>query len=298
MNTLSDDPVGRFAPSPSGPLHFGSLVTAVASYCDSKSRNGKWLLRIEDLDTPRVVKGATDNILKTLEAFGFEWDEGILYQSQRFEIYQQAIQELIAQGLVYACHCSKKSLLKHGTNTGPLGQIYPGICQQKNYPLNSSRLRLKTTISDSIKFTDRHFGTYSMNLKHQVGDILIKRIDGIYAYHLAVVIDDSFQQINEIVRGSDLLEVSCVHLYLNQLLGLPDASYLHLPLAKNNDGQKLSKQTGAIGLDIKKASQQIHAALTFLGQDTPQELMHYSVDELLIYAIQNWDSSCIPAISK
>ena len=296
MSESAQQAIGRFAPTPSGPLHFGSLVTAVASYCDVKSRNGLWLLRIEDLDTPRVVKGSADDILHTLHNFGFRWDKEVIYQSERFDEYEQIIQQLIKQEVLYVCSCTNKSLAAENLSHGPLGLIYPGTCQNKKLPFNSSRLRLKVPHNKIMTLNDRHFGTYSMDLHKQVGDILLKRIDGIYAYHLAVVIDDAFQQVNEIVRGADLLEVSCVHLYLNQILGLTDARYLHLPLAKNSKGQKLSKQTGARAVDTKKASEQLFAALTFLGQTIPSELKLSPVTELLAYATDHWDNRLIPPI--
>lgn len=219
-----------------------------------------------------------------------------MYQSARFDEYEHIIQQLIRQEFLYVCSCTKKTLQSENMSLGPLGLIYPGTCQNKKLPFNSSRLRLKVPQREIITFNDRHFGTYSMNLQKQVGDILLKRIDGVYAYHLAVVIDDAVQQVNEIVRGADLLEVSCVHLYLNRILGLKDARYLHLPLVKNTNGQKLSKQTGARAVDTKKASEQLFAALTFLGQSIPVELKQSTPTELLAYATEHWDCGLIPPI--
>lgn len=285
---------GRFAPTPSGPLHFGSLVTAVASYCHAKVQHQKWLLRIEDLDTPRIVKGSADDILRTLDAFGFEWDGDIVYQSQRFEAYEDAIQKLIRQGILYACECSRKQLMSSAHSTGPLGLIYPGLCRNKKLKPEKLSLRLNVDQAGTIEFNDTHFGRYQLNLTRDVGDIVLKRIDGIYAYHLAVVIDDAFQGVSEIVRGADLLEVTCVHLYLNELLQLPAAHYLHIPLIKNADGKKLSKQSGATGLDILSASELLLDALYFLGQEIPEETISLKPAQLLEYAISIWNSDNIP----
>lgn len=285
---------GRFAPTPSGPLHFGSLVTAVASYCQTKSSHGEWMLRIEDLDTPRVVDGSADDILYTLEIFGFEWDGKVLYQSKRFEIYEQIVRQLIHQDVIYACTCSRKSLISKNLHYGPLGLIYPAYCRHKNFKLKDLSLRLNLEQAGAVLFTDRHYGPYKLDLKNQVGDIVLKRIDGVYAYHLAVVVDDAYQQINDIVRGVDLLEATCLHLYLNQLLGLPHADYLHIPLIRTPDGKKLSKQTGAKRLDNKKPREQILSALAFLGQDVQQDMTDMKPQDILNYACLQWDSGRIP----
>ena len=294
MATQEGLTTGRFAPTPSGPLHFGSLVTAVASYCHAKSVKGHWLLRIDDLDTPRVVKGASDNILATLEAYGFEWDKEVLYQSQRFEIYQEFLQILIQHDLVYACDCSRRYLKKNPHQTGPLGSIYPGNCRQKKLDFKSQKLRLNLDQAGTIEFNDLHYTTVRQNVSSEAGDFVIRRQDGIYAYHLAVVVDDAFQQVNEIVRGADLLETTGIHLYLNNLLGFSSAQYLHVPLIKNKRGQKLSKQTGAEALTLDKSAEQLVKALAFLGQNTPEELSFYKPADVLQYAIYHWDSRKIP----
>lgn len=287
---------GRFAPTPSGPLHMGSLVTAVASYCHARSKQEKWRLRIEDLDTPRLVKGSAENIIQTLETFGFEWDGEVLYQSQRFEAYEEAIQHLVKKGLVYACECSRKKLKAEPHLTGPLGLIYPGHCRSKRLDINSSSVRLSVSQAELSRFNDDHFGPYELDLGRQVGDLVLKRVDGIYAYHLAVVLDDAFQGVNEIVRGADLLEVTAVHLHLNQILDLPSARYLHIPLIRNPDGKKLSKQTGAKALDSTKPGQQLVDALGFLGQDLPEEYGHFKPRQVLQHAISIWDSKKIPQV--
>ncbi len=287
--------IGRFAPTPSGPLHQGSLVTAVASYCDARSQQGKWLVRMEDLDTPRVVKGSADNILFTLEAFGFEWDDEVLYQSQRFQIYQEIVQQWIDDRLIYACSCSRKSLMNEKLRYGPSGIIYPGYCRDKRLDINKNfSLRLSLQQAGELSFNDIHYGIFNLNLRDQIGDIVIKRADGIYAYHLAVVVDDAFQRVDQIVRGADLLEVTTLHLHLNRLLNYRNASYLHLPLIKTIHGKKLSKQTGARGIDPAKAGDHLIAALRFLGQPVTDDIINESPENILGYAVDVWDASLIP----
>jgi len=286
---------GRFAPTPSGPLHFGSLVTAVASYCHARSSGGRWLLRIEDVDTPRVVKGSSELILHTLEAFGFEWDGEVLYQSQQFDSYEEILQQLIQQKQLYRCRCSRKQLNRENLASGPLGRIYPATCRHLNLQNTSLSLRLNLETAGRIRFNDAHYGKFELDLTQQVGDVVLKRVDGIYAYHLAVVIDDHEQHINQIVRGSDLLEVSCIHLYLYQLLGYPVPVYLHIPVVKSSNGDKLSKQTGAAGLQNKQASIQLLDALSYLGQQHCREMASASPGEILHHAVQHWNPANIPA---
>ena len=281
--------VGRFAPTPSGPLHMGSLVTAVASYCEAKSQNGWWLVRIEDLDTPRVVKGAGDDILRTLEAFGFEWDGAVVYQSERFDDYETIVQDLIKAGQVYACECSRKALHAEANRYGPLGLIYPGHCRTRHLRHDKHSLRLNLAGIGAYDFEDHLQGQYSLHLAREVGDVVVKRVDGIYAYHLAVTMDDAWQGVNQIVRGTDLLEVTPLHLHINRVLGFDDAEYLHLPLVKTPEGRKLSKQTGAKALDVDQASLLLLEALRFLGQDIDPSMYDASVAEILLQAIAQWD---------
>lgn len=284
---------GRFAPSPSGPLHFGSLVAAVASYCEAKSGHGLWLLRIEDVDTPRVVAGASEQILRDLEAFGFAWDGAVLYQSDQFEHYQFYLDQLLAQGDCYACECSRRSLREHGVRTGPLGQIYPGLCRLKQLPVANHSLRLNTEKASSIGFSDRVYGEFALNLPESVGDFVLKRVDNVFAYHLAVVVDDQLQGVNQVVRGADLLENTCLHLYLQQKLSFATPEYMHIPLVNNALGVKLSKQTGATALDHRHASRQLVAALRHLGQAPPAELDHHDPGEILRWAVDNWNHALI-----
>lgn len=287
---------GRFAPTPSGPLHFGSLVTAVASYCQARAQRAGWIIRIEDVDTPRVVKGSADDILNTLEAFGFEWDGQVVFQSQRFEAYHAALQQLQDQDLIYRCACSRKQLKAQPHRNGPLGLIYPGHCRFKSLQNSQLGQRLNLQNAGKVFFTDIHAGAQTLNLTDEVGDIVVKRRDGIFAYHLAVVVDDAFQQITQIVRGADLLNSTFVHIWLNRLLGYRDAEYLHLPLVTNEKGSKLSKQTGARALDIKHKENLLLLALQFLGQPTPEPLKKATAVEILQHAITHWDISKIPAI--
>ena len=291
----TDRYTGRFAPTPSGPLHFGSLVTAVASYCHARAQNGNWLLRIEDLDTPRVVEGSADNILHTLEHFGFEWDGEVVYQSQRFDRYEQILQEFKSRKLLYSCECSRRSLKSQQLEKGPLGLIYPGHCRHRNLTNKLCSQRLNVEHAGRQEFIDDHYGPYELDISTQVGDIVLKRIDGVYAYHLAVVVDDDYQGINHIVRGVDLLEVTSIHLYLYSLLNMEVPGYLHVPLIKNSDGKKLSKQTGATALDINQASSLLADALLFLGQTVHTELRSLKPVEVLNYAVSIWDPTRLPS---
>jgi glutamyl-Q tRNA(Asp) synthetase len=287
---------GRFAPSPSGPLHFGSLVAALASYCEAKSRQGCWLLRIEDVDTPRVVSGASEQILRDLEAFGFEWDAAVSYQSHRFEQYQHYLDKLLAQGDCYACECSRRSLRQHGVRSGPLGQIYPGLCRTKQLSIANHSLRLNTENAQTTGFVDRVYGERTLNLPESVGDFVLKRVDNIFAYHLAVVVDDELQGINQVVRGADLLENTCLHIYLQQRLSFSTPEYMHIPLVNNAQGIKLSKQTGASALDYQQAAGLLVAALRHLGQAVQQDLEQNQPREILQWAVANWNPALIPAL--
>jgi len=285
---------GRFAPSPSGPLHYGSLVAGLASYCQAKSQQGDWLLRIEDVDTPRVVAGASDQILRDLEAFGFEWDGAVSYQSQRFEKYQYYLDKLLNQEDCYACECSRRTLREQGVASGPLGQIYPGNCRLKQFPLENHSIRLNTGDAQWIKFVDRVYGEFALNLPESVGDFVLRRADNIYAYHLAVVVDDELQNITEVVRGADLLENTCLHIYLQQKLGFKTPDYVHIPLVNNAQGVKLSKQTGANALDHQNPSRQLFAALSHLGQSPQPELENAGPQDILQWAVDNWSIVSIP----
>jgi len=286
---------GRFAPTPSGPLHFGSLVAALASYCHARASHGRWLLRIEDVDTPRVVAGAELQILRSLEAFGFEWDGPLLRQSDRGEVYRGYLQRLLAAGHCFACECSRRSLRRQGVGSGVLGQIYPGNCRDRDLPADANSLRLDTRGAGRIGFEDRVYGAFALDLEREVGDFVLRRADGIYAYHLAVVVDDEEQGVDEIVRGADLLENTCLHLYLQRRLGFATPRYLHLPLVNNIEGVKLSKQTGAQAIDAGNAPQLLLAALNHLNQQPAAELQAATAAEILAWAVAHWQPDSIPA---
>lgn len=285
--------IGRFAPSPTGLLHFGSLLAATASYLQARSQQGQWLLRIEDLDKPREQAGTAEAIIQTLALYGFEWDHPIVYQSQRLNAYAEALQSLHAQ--IYACHCSRRQLQATGY-TGNFGLIYPGTCRSKNLaPSEQSAIRIKT-FDQPICFEDKIQGHYCQHLGQELGDFVIRRADQIFAYQLAVVIDDAWQGITEIVRGSDLLDNTPRQIYLQQLLGYATPSYAHIPIVLNPLGQKLSKQTLAPALqtDTHDVLANLCKAWNFLGQ-TPINLYSFaSVNEFWTWAILDWDLTKLP----
>ena len=268
--------IGRFAPSPTGPLHIGSLVAAMASYLDAKAHQGQWLVRIEDVDGDRNVDGADQHILASLLRCGMQWDGEVSWQSRRSDLYEAAVRQLGDH--VYPCGCSRREIADSQTRlTGRQAQalIYPGTCRHGLAPGKSARaLRLKVPQEPHcvMRFTDRWAGPYSQDLTDEVGDFVIRRADGYWAYQLAVVVDDGAQGITDIVRGADLLDSTPRQLYLQQLLGLPQPSYLHVPVVVNDVGDKLSKQTGAQAFDNGSPLPQllreaILPAARFLGMD-------------------------------
>lgn len=282
--------VGRFAPSPTGPLHFGSLVAAVASYCEAKANQGRWLVRMEDLDKLREMKGAADHILQTLVAFGFKWDDDVIYQSQRTLIYQQAFEQLQNSRLIYPCNCSRKEIADSATH-GIEGLVYPGTCRLGMLEVRSQQAwRIKTT-DKPISFYDAIQGNQSQQLNRDIGDFVLKRADGLFAYQLAVVVDDASQNITHILRGADLLNSTPRQIYLQQLLGYKQLSYAHIPLAVNANGEKLSKQNLALPIDKTNAPQQIFDALVFLGQNPPPFICQRPLIKIWDWAISNWQLS-------
>lgn len=284
---------GRFAPSPTGPLHFGSLVAAIGSYLDAKHHGGEWLVRIEDIDTPRTVPGSSDAILHALEALGMEWQGIVVYQSQRTSIYQDALQRLHQLGLVYPCTCSRKEIADSSL-TGINGPIYPGTCRHKSTAKDKTHaLRIKAS-EMFIQFQDSVMGSYQQQLARDIGDFVIRRADGIYAYQLAVVVDDAVQGITHVVRGADLLDSTPRQIFLQQLLGYPSPCYLHLPVVTNAAGEKLSKQTNATAIDLNNALPQLVAAVRFLGQEPPNEILEGDIAAFWSWAIPNWNISSIP----
>jgi glutamyl-Q tRNA(Asp) synthetase len=274
--------VGRFAPSPTGPLHFGSLITAVASYCDAKANQGTWLVRVEDTDIPRIYPGSEEHILRALDAFQLEPDAEIIFQKDRLDLYEDVIEQLHQQGLVYACQCTRKML---GSN-----HIYQDTCRDLGLAFEHQAIRLKVEDVE-ICFEDRLQGRHCSELKRDLGDFVLKRRDGIINYQLAVVVDDYLQGMTHVVRGADLLDNTERQIYLGQLLGYPRLNYMHLPLAMNDQGQKLSKQNLAQALDLTQAPQLLQQALKALHQadvdlDTPQRMLQQ--------AVAQWDIERIP----
>ena len=265
--------IGRFAPTPSGYLHFGSLVAALASYLDARAVNGRWLLRMEDLDPPREVPGAQSAILKTLESYGLLWDGELVRQSSRHAEYAALVDTLLERGLAYACVCSRKQL------EGYQG-IYPGFCREAEHPRANAAIRLRVP-EQSYGFTDRVQGPYSQHLGREVGDFVIQRRDGFYAYQLGVVIDDAWQGVTDIVRGADLLDSTPRQLYLQQLLGLPQPRYLHVPLIIQPDGHKLGKSYRSPPLPADQATPLLIRALRTLGQPVPEGATYGQPQELL-----------------
>ncbi|MBI1195232.1 MAG: tRNA glutamyl-Q(34) synthetase GluQRS [Gammaproteobacteria bacterium] len=279
--------VGRFAPSPTGPLHAGSLVAAVGSYLAARSVGGCWLLRIEDIDPPREMAGASDRILRSLEAHGLRWDGPVLFQSSRLEAYQAALDDLIARDLVYPCSCSRSELTASAA-IGAFGPVYPGHCRSgPRRPEGRYAWRVRTD-NDLIAFEDRRVGRYGQRLEQEVGDFVVRRADGLFAYQLAVVVDDAWQGVTDVVRGEDLLDNTPRQILLQRLLGFLTPTYLHLPLVRDADGQKLSKQTFAEALDDAQVTGNLFAALHVLGLMPPADLRKAPASEWLAWAVAHW----------
>lgn len=286
--------VGRFAPSPTGQLHFGSLVAAVSSYCEAKTHDGKWLLRMEDLDKPREVKGAATTILKQLEAFGFEWDDTILYQSQRSEFYADALALLKNQHLVYPCTCTRREIADSSLHLGIEGAIYPGTCLHHAIKDNAATAWRIKTPNKIFCFNDAIQGNTCQNLHQDIGDFILKRADGLFAYQLAVVVDDAAQGVTNIVRGADLLNSTPRQIYLQQMLHYSTPYYAHVPIACNSAGEKLSKQTLASPLQTEKNTYHLFCALQFLGQRPPRSLQFETPKIIWQWAKSNWQLAKIP----
>jgi glutamyl-Q tRNA(Asp) synthetase len=286
---------GRFAPSPSGPLHFGSLVAAVASYLEARSRDGAWLVRMEDLDKPRVVTGAADDILRTLEACGMEWDGPVVYQSTRIDAYHRALHELRRRGALYACACSRREIADSAV-TGIEGYVYPGTCRDGIAAQRRARSWRVRTSGAPVAFDDAIQSRLAQRIEKQIGDFVLYRADGVYAYQLAVVVDDAEQGITGVVRGADLIESTPRQILLQRLLRLPTPGYAHVPVAVNASGEKLSKQTHAAPIDRNAASAALHAVLDFLGQVPPGALARASVGELWSWAVPNWRIERVPRV--
>ncbi len=268
--------IGRFAPTPTGPLHMGSLVAALASYLDAKAHQGQWLLRIEDLDPPREDPNAKTLIPQQLIAHGLHWDGDLTFQSEHSARYEHALEQLRQQQRLFACTCSRKQLA---------GQLHQGNCHSTLHGETAWRLLVD---DQTWMFVDRVYGEQSQNLQHQVGDPVLKRKDGLYAYQLAVVVDDEASGVTHVVRGADLLDNTQRQLYLQACLGYTHPEYLHLPLVINEQGQKLSKQNQAKALDLTQVEANLFQCLGFLHQQPPAHLAQSSCSEQLRWAIEHW----------
>lgn len=291
-STSTQSKRGRFAPSPTGPLHFGSLVAAVGSYLHVRSAGGQWLVRIEDIDPPREQAGAADAILRALEVHGLQWDGPVVYQSQRTEQYQATLDSLDSRQLTYYCDCSRKLLVETG-DKNQWGRRYPGTCRQRHLR-NAGSIRILTN-NRPITINDLRCGNITHKLEQQTGDFIVRRRDGLIAYHLAVVVDDADQNITEVVRGHDLLDVTALHIHLQQSLSLPTPDYLHLPVAVTVAGQKLSKQNLVKSLDTTRPEHALVAVLQFLGQSPPVDLSTATVTDIMAWATQHWSADRLPA---
>jgi glutamyl-Q tRNA(Asp) synthetase len=290
MPMLSPAYIGRFAPSPSGPLHFGSLIAAVGSYLQARSQHGQWLVRMEDIDTPRMVDGADSDILRTLEQFGLHWDGCVLYQSQRLERYQHIFSQLQQQQLLYGCQCSRKDISQ-------LGGSYNNRCAGLHLHTGTLSWRLRSC-NVQQQFTDLVFGEQQIaaSLAHE--DYIVKRRDGLFAYQLVVVVDDIDQGITEVIRGADLLQMTPRQQALCRLLDAQVPAYGHLPLAVVAPGFKLSKQNHAAAISQWPAPQVINNVLRFLGHPPPQELQRAPAAEQLSWAVNHWQLAKVPALME
>jgi glutamyl-Q tRNA(Asp) synthetase len=269
-------------------------VAAVASYLQARLRGARWLLRIEDLDPPREIPGATTAILTSLERHGFEWDGPVLYQSRRHAAYGKALDRLLAAGHGYRCSCSRREIATVARD-GVAGPVYPGTCRAAPaHTGRSTAIRLRTDGAGHVAFCDGHFGPRTLRLEEDHGDFVLRRADGLFAYHLAVVLDDADQGVTEVVRGADLLDLTPPQIHLQRLLGLPTPDYLHHPLAVDSAGAKLSKQTGARPLDGRDPAANLHDALAFLGQRPPSDLATAPTASLWAWALENWTPGRMP----
>lgn len=282
---------GRFAPSPTGKPHLGTLIAAVASYLQARVNDGDWLLRIEDVDTTRRAAGAEDAILSTLDRFGFEWDGEVVRQSGRSAIYQQALDRLRQDERLFPCTCSRRLLAQ---TTAEQSGIYPGTCREQKLPFpHEHALRLR--VPDlSIGFDDAVIGEFRQSLAGDCGDFVVRRRDGLYAYQLAVVVDDALQGVTEVVRGADLLDSTPRQIFLQQCLDFSQPAYAHVPLILDPDGRKLGKSEGAAELNPDRPAKSLYAALEHLGQQPPSDLAHARVNDIWQWAIENWDIREVP----
>jgi glutamyl-Q tRNA(Asp) synthetase len=276
---------GRFAPSPTGPLHFGSLLAATASYLDAHAQGQRWLLRIDDLDTPRNVAGAADDIKTVLDAHGLHWDGSAILQSQRMERYQSALQSLFALNLLFYCRCSRRRLKDQA--------VYPGSCRAQADPIDDSAVRIR--VNDTIvDFDDLIQGHQRCELAADTGDFIVRRRDGLIAYQLATAVDDGGSAIDSVVRGIDLLDNTPRQIYLMRLLDLSPPSYAHIPMLTHPDGSKLSKQTAAKPVDALNAQANLVRTFSWLGLQAPTQAERWSCAELLEWGVTHWQLARIP----
>ena len=288
MNMPSDNYKGRFAPSPTGPVHYGTLVAAVGSFLQARQNNGEWFIRMDDIDTVRVVDGADEDILYTLEHFGFEWNGEVTYQTKQIDSYQQALEMLISRSMVFPCLCSRKHLAKTDNS------IYPGTCRHRTLPEKKEHALRVVSQDVNIEFDDIVMGKQFQNIRQQCGDFIIKRRDGLFAYQLAIVVDDAAQDITEVVRGADLLSSTHRQIYLQQLLNYSTPRYCHLPLAVDEAGKKISKSEQATKVDIKNKEKLLVNALSFLGQQPPKDLRKSQLIDIWLWAIEHWNINKVP----
>jgi glutamyl-Q tRNA(Asp) synthetase len=283
--SIQQDYVGRFAPSPTGPLHFGSLVAAVASYLDARHNKGRWLVRMEDLDPPREQPGADSLIISALDQLGLHWDGQILYQSRRIPAYQAVLADLKSQDRVFPCICARKSI----------GRTYPGTCRKRKFAdMNTPHsIRLRIQDASDITLEDQYRGSLHQQLTEEPGDFIVRRKDGLFAYQLAVVADDEYQGITHIIRGADLVDSTFRQIYLQKVLGYRTPVYGHIPIITDPSGTKLSKQTHAPELDLRNPCKCVFFALQALGQQPPKTLLRQSVSNLLAWAIDHWKPEVI-----
>ncbi|MFP4560956.1 MAG: tRNA glutamyl-Q(34) synthetase GluQRS [Thiohalorhabdus sp.] len=285
--------VGRFAPSPTGPLHFGSLIAALASYLSARAAGGRWLVRMEDLDPPREVPGAAEKILRTLATYGLEWDGPVLYQSTRSEAYQDALAELRRAGLAFDCGCTRREIREAARAEG-LGAVYPGTCREGLPPGKAPRAVRVRAGNGTVGFADAVQGSFEQDLEREVGDFVVRRADGLFAYQLAVVVDDAEQGVTHVVRGADLLGSTPRQIHLQRGLGLPTPEYAHFPVAATPGGLKLSKATRAPALPEDDPVPWLVAAYSFLGQPRPPEAQRLDLATFWAWARETWDPARIP----
>ncbi len=294
MSFCAQSSAGRFAPSPTGPLHLGSLIAALGGYLIARKTGRRWLLRVDDLDRPRVVAGAATGIIRLLEELGFEWDAAPVWQSQRSERYAEVLQQLKNQGLVYPCSCSRKEILASAPHVGEEGPIYPGTCRKGPVGTRGQlawRLQVDQLL---ISFCDGLNGPWQQNLQEEVGDFVLFRSDGLFAYQLATVVDDLDSGVDQVVRGSDLLSSTARQIYLYRCLNQPCPEYLHLPLLLGADGKKISKRHSEVGIvRSENSSAMMHLALTFLGQRLPPELVGVPAAQMLCWALGSFDADLL-----